>query len=221
MPLLGEQALDPRVKAASSPAILHLSTHGFFLECRPLEPDDSPSAGMVRLGEGGIGRTARLAAAENPLLRAGLALAGAQTWLNGGTLPDEAGDGLLTAEDVTGMDLTGTELVVLSACDTGLGEIRTGEGVFGLRRAFAIAGARTLVMSLWKVDDEVTHKLMAGFYRHLLAGAGRAEALRQAQMEIRDDHPHPCYWAGFICQGDPNPLPQPLTASSAEPSTVD
>ena len=93
---------------------------------------------------------------ENPLLRSGLVLAGGNTWLRHGNPPPEAEDGLLTAADVTGMDLTGTELVVLSACNTGLGEVRTGDGVFGLRRAFTLAGAKTLIMSLWSVPDEPT-----------------------------------------------------------------
>ena len=88
---------------------------------------------------------------ENPLLRSGLALAGANTWAKGGSLPQEAEDGILTAEDVTGMDLSDTYLVVLSACDTGLGDILTSEGVFGLRRSFVLAGASTLIMSYWRV----------------------------------------------------------------------
>ena len=114
---------------------------------------------------------------ENPLLRSGLALAGGNTWLRNGPLPPEAEDGLLTAEDVTGIDLLDTEMVVLSACDTGLGEIRTGEGVFGLRRAFVLAGAKTIITSLWKVPDEPTRELMEDFYRRVLAGQHRAAAL--------------------------------------------
>ena len=123
---------------------------------------------------------------QNPLLRSGLVLAGANAWLKHQSTLPEVGDGLLSAENVIGMDLAGTELVVLSACDTGLGDIRTGEGVLGLQRAFAIAGARTLIMSLWKVPDAVTCMLVEKFY----AGAcvpGRTidTALREAQMSIR------------------------------------
>src|SRR5262249_48173458 len=104
------------------------------------------------------------------------------------------------------LNLTDTELVVLSACETGLGEIRVGEGVFGLRRAFALAGARTLVMSLWEVPDQQTQELMVDFYRRILAGQPRAEALRQAQLEIKARYPDPVNWAAFVCQGDPGPL---------------
>jgi CHAT domain-containing protein len=143
---------------------------------------------------------------ENPLLRSGLALAGAQTWLDGKVPPPEAEDGLLTAEDVTGLDLLDTELVVLSACETGLGEVRTGEGVFGLRRAFIVAGARTLVMSLWKVPDEQTRELMIDFSCRVLSGQGVADALRQAQLAMKEKYPDPYFWGAFICQGDPGPL---------------
>lgn len=104
------------------------------------------------------------------------------------------------------MDLLDTELVVLSACETGVGEIRTGEGVFGLRRAFVLAGAQTLVMSLWKVPDRQTQELMEEFYGHLQAGIPRGEALRKAQRSMKNRHPDPYYWGAFICQGDPAPI---------------
>jgi CHAT domain-containing protein len=104
------------------------------------------------------------------------------------------------------MDLSDTELVVLSACETGLGQIHTGEGVFGLRRSFVLAGARTLVMSLWKVPDEQTKELMVDFYKRLLSGKGRAEALRDAQLAMKEKYPHPYYWGAFICQGNSGPL---------------
>jgi CHAT domain-containing protein len=97
--------------------------------------------------------------------------------------------------------------VVLSACNTGLGEVHPGEGVFGLRRAFVLAGARTLVMSLWRVPDEPTWELMEEFYRRVLAGRGRADALREAQRAVRSKYPDPYSWGAFICQGDPGPLP--------------
>jgi CHAT domain-containing protein len=124
------------------------------------------------------------------------------TFLRGGQLPPQAEDGLLTAEDVSGMDLLDTELVVLSACETGLGEVKVGEGVFGLRRAFVLAGAQTLVMSLWKVPDEATRELMRDFYAHLLAGRPRAEALRAAQLALKARDPDPMVWGAFILQGE-------------------
>lgn len=123
---------------------------------------------------------------ENPMLRSGLLLAGAETWINGGHPPAEAEDGMLTAEDVMGLDLLATELVVLSACDSGLGEIHVGEGVFGLRRAFVLAGAKTLVMTLWKVSDVATAILMERLYDNLLRRRlPRDRALREAQLYLR------------------------------------
>jgi hypothetical protein len=202
---LDAAALEGRLKTeCRSPRILHLATHGFFLPDQPRDP------GQDRLGLGlePMGAMGRLAGPlpENPMLRSGLALAGANTWLKAGKLPEEAQDGMLTAEDVSGLDLLATELVVLSACETGLGQVHVGEGVFGLRRAFVLAGAKTLVMSLWKVPDEPTRELMEEFYRRILAGEGRAEALRQAQLAMKAKYPDPYYWGAFICQGDPSPL---------------
>jgi CHAT domain-containing protein/tetratricopeptide (TPR) repeat protein len=199
-------ALEGRLKSGCrSPKILHLATHGFFLHDQPHDPNRERLGLMGELG-GEFGRL-RGPLPENPMLRSGLALAGANTWLKGGAPPEAAEDGLLTAEDVTGLDLLSTELVVLSACETGLGDIQVGEGVFGLRRAFVLAGAKTLVMSLWKVPDEPTRELMEDFYHRLLAGEGRAEALRQAQLTLRAKYPDPLFWGAFICQGDPSPLP--------------
>jgi CHAT domain-containing protein/tetratricopeptide (TPR) repeat protein len=201
-PWLDGDVLAKPLKQVRSPRILHLATHGFFLSDQQRDPGEQQ--GWVAGEE--LGRLSGLRL-ENPLLRSGLALAGANTWLRRAQPPAEAEDGLLTAEDVTGMDLSATELVVLSACETGLGQVHTGEGVFGLRRAFVLAGARTLIMSLWKVADEPTEELMADFYRRLLAGEGRAEALRQAQLALKGHYPDPCFWGAFVCLGDPAPLP--------------
>ena len=204
-PWLGPAALDSRIKACRSPLILHLATHGYFLR--------DPSQSLDRVGAERKDRhlQARLERfiytdLENPLLRSGLALAGVNCWLAGRLPPREAEDGLLTAEEVSGMDLSGTELVVLSACESGLGQIEVGEGVFGLGRAFQIAGARTLVTSLWKVSDEHTEELMLDFYRRLLDGEGRAESLRLAQLSLKERQPDPAIWGAFVCQGDPGPL---------------
>jgi CHAT domain-containing protein len=116
----------------------------------------------------------------------------------------------LTAEDVSGLDLVGTELVVLSACDTGLGKVHAGEGVFGLRRSFVVAGAKTLIMSLWKVPDKQTQELMQNFYRLLMNGKPRAEALHEAQLIIRAKYPDEVAWGAFICQGNPGPISQEI-----------
>jgi CHAT domain-containing protein len=178
-----------------------LVNHEWFTELN--DAVDQEMVGVRRLASGS-GRLAELEL-ENPLLRSGLALAGANVGLRGAA-PVLAEDGILTAEDVTGLDLVNTELVVLSACETGLGDVRTGEGVFGLRRAFVLAGAKTLVMSLWKVPDEQTRELICDFYRRLLAGRGRAAALREAQLAMKDKYSDPFYWGAFICQGDPSPL---------------
>ena len=124
-----------------------------------------------------------------------------------GKLPIEAEDGLITAEDVKAMDLTNIELVVLSAGDTGLVDVLVGKGVFGLHRSFVLAGAKTLVMSMWKVSDEQTSELMILFYEFLIEeGKTRSDALRSAQMAIKERYPNTYYWAAFICQGDPGSL---------------
>jgi CHAT domain-containing protein/tetratricopeptide (TPR) repeat protein len=211
-PMLAGGVLEQAVKASRSPGIVHIATHGFFLPDPKRNPDEE-GLGAVGLGrKGGLGR---LSGALNPLLRSGLALAGANAWLQDQAVPAEAQDGILSAEDVSGLDLLDTALVVLSACETGLGAVQVGEGVFGLRRAFVLAGARTLVMSLWKVPDRQTQELMEDFYRRILGGAPRDSALRAAQLAIKKKYPEPLYWGAFICQGDPGPLPLPRKRSSA------
>jgi tetratricopeptide (TPR) repeat protein len=208
-PWLEGSALESRLKTVRSPRILHLATHGFFLDDQRREHRaSSRDLGAPGSEAGGLPTRLSGAGLENPLLRSGLALAGANTWLRGEASPEEAEDGILTAEDVSGLDLLSSELVALSACETGLGEVRTGEGVFGLRRAFILAGAKTLVMSLWKVPDEQTQELMEDFYRRVLGGKPRAESLREAQLAMKAKYPHPLYWGAFICQGDPAPLQQ-------------
>ena len=185
--LAGEQATEARLKQVAAPSILHIATHGFFLSDE-LAPTDTR-------GTRAISANARI---ENPLLRSGLALAGAN-------LDRETGeDGILTAMEASGLNLWGTELVVLSACDTGLGEVRNGEGVYGLRRAFVLAGAETLVMSLWPVSDYSTRNLMIGYYKNLRLGMGRGAALRQVQLNLlkRNGQLHPFYWANFIQSGE-------------------
>jgi len=192
-PWMEENVLESKLKSFRSPRILHIATHGFFL---------ANQGDLLHLFDRLSGQDM-----ENPMLRSGLALAGANTWISRQTLPEEAEDGILTAEDVSMMDLTNTELVVLSACETGLGQVLKGEGVIGLRRSFVLAGAKTLVMSLWKVPDEQTKELMVDFYKRLLlSGKPRAEALREAQLAMKDKYPNPYYWGAFICQGNPDPM---------------
>jgi tetratricopeptide (TPR) repeat protein/CHAT domain-containing protein len=188
-PLLAGAALEGRLKACRSPRILHLATHGFFLPDQQPHLPDFPGRNLELGGGADAAAMGRLSGPgmENPMLRSGLALAGANTFLRHQALPDEAEDGLLTAEDVAGLDLLDTELVVLSACETGLGALHIGEGVLGLRRAFGVAGAKALVMSLWKVPDLATAFLMDRLYDNLLAGGlDRDLALRQAQRATRE-----------------------------------
>ncbi len=191
--LMGDEALESRLKACRSPRILHLATHGFFLENQALTKQPDSAEQRERLTGRGL---------ENPMLRSGLALAGANTWLRNGALPPEAEDGILTAEDVAGLDLSNTDLTVLSACETGLGDIQTGEGVFGLRRAFILAGTKTLIMSLWNVPDKETQQLMESFYELAIQGKPYAEALRETQLNLKMDNNLAFYWGAFVFQGE-------------------
>jgi CHAT domain-containing protein/Tfp pilus assembly protein PilF len=191
-------ALEEVLKALPAPRILHLATHGYYFDREPDAPED-----LLRTD---LGVKARIRKAGNPLLRSGIVLAGANTKK---TAPG-VDDGWVTAAEIGFLNLRGTELVVLSACQTGLGDVKTGEGVFGLRRAFLHAGARTLVTSLFEVPDDDTRILMTRFYGNLKAGRSKLDSLRDAQLQLIQDRerqegemPHPFYWAGFVLVGDP------------------
>ncbi len=200
---LGSEATKERLLQLPTPGILHLATHGFFLE-------DAPALEGTRavVSFGALGDDSAALRPPDPLLRSGLALAGARASApdasrEAGPPPDAT---LVTALELAGLNLWGTQLVVLSACDTGRGDIQLGQGVSGLRRSLVVAGAETVVMSLWKVNDDSTRLLMETYYRNLLAGQGRASALRGAMRSLRASRPHPHHWAPFIALGSDAPL---------------
>lgn len=192
-------------RQASGKRIVHLATHGFFLD------GDCSSPVRWSRGVGGLSspEPGRFEAAldENPLLYSGLAFAGANQRESVG--PEEE-DGILTAQELASVDLSGVELAVLSACDTGAGKIESGEGVLGLGRALHIAGVRTTIMSLWPADDLAAREVMTAFYeRYLFRGDPVASALRDATLAVlkrrRDEHrnAHPFFWAGWVVVGSP------------------
>jgi CHAT domain-containing protein len=186
---------------------LYCITHGFFLHDLERPPDALGPRGLEVVGTS----LPRLDPAKHPGLRSGLALAGANQWQERSA--KGLSDGLLTAFEVEELDLWGTELVVLSACETGRGEVQVGEGVLGLRRAFQLAGAQAVLASLWRVPDTETERLMTTCLKRWLDGVAPAAALRQAQLEMlrrlrssttpRLREAPPLYWAGFICHGQP------------------
>ena len=199
---LGPEATKGRLLGVPTPGILHLATHGFFLEDAPQLPSARALAEVGALGE--VPHAPR---PSDPLLRSGLVFAGAGGSASGpGPSQPSPERSLVTALELAGLNLWGTQLVVLSACDTGRGDIKLGQGVYGLHRAFLVAGAETVIMSLWKVNDETTGALMEAYYQHLLAGQGRASALREAMRELRRTRPHPHHWAPFLAMGNDNPL---------------
>ncbi|WP_287632770.1 CHAT domain-containing protein [Microcystis sp. M60BS1] len=184
-PVTAAKALKPLVsKAQKAPYILHIATHGYFLG--DITPELDTINQNFMLSSLSASERFQVGSRQNPLLRSGLAFAGVNTMLNGGKLPEEAEDGLLTSLDVQSINLAGTELVVTSACETALGDLYTGETLIGLRRSFIQAGAKTVIISLWKVDDVATTILMQYFYYYLLkAKLSKAEALRKAKSSLQ------------------------------------
>jgi len=202
----GKEAKEEVLLQTRAPRILHLATHGFFLEEQDVSGvvQNTLPRSIFVVSEPSV--PADLLRFENPLLRSGIALAGA----NKATGEEGRSEGIVTAEKILGLKLRGTDLVVLSACETGLGDVQVGEGVYGLRRAFTQAGTKSLVMSLWSVPDKETQELMVQFYKNILSGKlTRCQALRQAalqEMQIvkeRYSHPHPLYWGAFVFLGEP------------------
>jgi CHAT domain-containing protein/Tfp pilus assembly protein PilF len=173
-------------------SIIHLATHGFFLK-------DEEASGKKFFQNIMQGNTGLRAFTNTSMKRSGLIFAGGQkAWL-GGAVPDNVEDGILLAEEIPTIDLRGTDLLVLSACDTGLGEVNS-EGVSGLQRGFKQAGVKTIVMSLWQVNDNATSLFMSQFYKNLTDGQTKQEAFMNAQKSLRDSHDFsdPKYWAAFI-----------------------
>lgn len=201
----GSSATTKALQRHQGPRVLHVATHGFFVtdqETKPTEPMRAIQEGsplLISLRQ------------EDPMLRSGLVFAGA----NQPDL-DPNDDGYLTAAEAVNLKLKGTELVVLSACSTGQGEVRTGEGVYGLQRSLTVAGARSTLLSLWKVDDAATAEFMGRFYQRLKAGEGRSDALAAVQEEFRSGEvqstnginwKEPYYWAAWQLVGDWRPIP--------------
>ncbi len=218
----GGEATEQRLsRLVSSPRFLHLATHGFFLDAETAQ-NQARTRGLFlgRRNENGVLYAHPTKASSSyrdnskgfgNLLRSGLAFSGANKGLQGARLAGDT-DGVLTAYEALALDLRGTELVVLSACDTGLGGVKRGEGVYGLRRAFQEAGAQAVLSTLWSIDDNITQTFMQRFYTAVLAGDRPATALRRVQIGLfSQDGPdrldtrygHPYYWAPFVLVGPP------------------
>lgn len=176
-----KDATEETAQELKNPGILHFATHGYFLKETEYQAKEKVFGINAAISN------------KQPLLRSGLLLANAEYVMKG-----EETSGILTAFEVMNMQLDKTGIVVLSACETGLGDVKNGEGVYGLQRAFKVAGADAIIMSLWKVDDLATQELMKHFYKNLAKGAERTMAFRKAQLELKKKYPDPVYWGAFI-----------------------
>ena len=175
-----DQATESHLKSIDNPRVLHIATHGYF------------SAEIIN------------SSVDRVFLNSGLMLSGASHGLYNKRYnrPIEKGeDGILTAYEAMNLQLDGTELVVLSACETGLGTVKNGEGVYGLQRAFKVAGAENIIISLWRVDDQTTQKLLTYFYEGWLKHQDKHKAFREAQAQLRTEYLYPYYWGAFVMIG--------------------
>ncbi|MTI20467.1 CHAT domain-containing protein, partial [Fulvivirga sp. RKSG066] len=182
------QATEGNLKSIDNPKVLHVATHGYFLEDKHLNKEK-------------VFGVSTESARDNPLLRAGILLTGAQNAQSGSNSLESSNNGVLTAYEAMNLSLQQTDLVVLSACETGVGDVKAGEGVYGLQRAFFAAGANTLIMSLWKVDDAATQELMTNFYDNWSRYGNKKEAFKKAQLALKSKHQDPYYWGAFIMIG--------------------
>jgi CHAT domain-containing protein len=182
-------ATEAKLKSLKAPAVLHIATHGYFLK----DVEKSGSAFGIQMEN----------ANDNPLLRSGIMLAGASKTVSGNAIPNLSSNdnGVLTAYEAMNMNLEGTQLIVLSACETGLGDVKAGEGVYGLQRAFLVAGADAMIMSLWKVDDTATQQLMKHFYTNWIKLGNKQKAFKQAQVQLMTKYKEPYYWGAFVMMG--------------------
>jgi len=171
--------------------IIHISTHGFFFE--DIEEHSNNDLSNLLGSDGRSSKTLK-----NRLLRSGLMFTDSNRAWTGAEIPEGSEDGILSADEIAQMNLVNTKLVVLSACETGLGEAKTAEGVFGLQRAFKLAGVETIIMSLWKVPDNATADLMTFFYQNWLSGNSKQQAFAEAQKQVREKYNDAYYWAGFV-----------------------
>lgn len=185
--LYGASATEAKVKAVSSPGILHIATHGYFL------------ADLSKMETTKVLGVDVAAAKENPLLRSGVLLANCDNVFDENYRPAaNSENGILTAYEAISLNLDKTDLVVLSACETGLGSVKQGEGVYGLQRAFLIAGARSVIMSLWSVSDEATMKLMTLFYTSYAKTGNKTQAFNEAVKQLKLKYKQPFYWSAFV-----------------------
>jgi CHAT domain-containing protein len=185
---LENDASETNIKKAKSPRLLHIATHGYFFEDIPMDYKNDRFMGMNRQQ-----------VIQDPMLRSGLLFTGANKTLQGEKVEGE--NGLLSAYEAALLDLSETELVVLSACETGRGEVKNSEGVYGLRKAISDAGAANTIMSLWKVDDKVTQEFMSTFYEEWLSGLTIRKAFRKTRLTIKEKYPQPYYWGAFVLVG--------------------
>jgi CHAT domain-containing protein len=183
-----QDATENNLKLSKDLSILHIATHGFFF------PDIEKASWPIGVSADN--------AKDNVLLRSGLVLTGVMEADKMNPTMDSVSNGVMTSYEAMNLDLKGTKLVVLSACETGLGEVKAGEGVYGLQRAFLVAGADALIMSLWKVDDAATQQLMNNFYANWIKNGDKQKAFKQAQLQLMTKYKEPYYWGAFVMMED-------------------